>query len=282
MNDAPRTIPAIEIRVSVVDDRNRGLAAHAGVSEIPTSVYVAMFPTSDGTERSGTGFVDTIERCFIRRISPEYQHCQLVFSWIDVRGCETFTTFSTTMERPSEYVATSYRRRGWISFRLILGVAERKRVFKWCEDNRSSPFNTCGYYWNFLPCVPRCCAYDSGGSSYFCAEQVAAALQYSGVPEFVDVVPYRCTPDEIAARLQRMRDRSAAIPINLNMIFHPQSVFEAAASTSGMYAPILSQEGGSSSYRGDQSDPRFQSVPVRAVWEPRPDSLSPVYRSPFY
>lgn len=154
----------------------------------------------------------------LKSISPTFEHCQIVFIWKSrsveegggggrERGDKnTCVTFSTNKELPSLYTNPSYRNKNWcgLSIPHLSGdghaaSVSRYNLFKWCSQHREYPFNTCGFYWNFVPPASCCrsCQYDSGGASFFCAEQVAWALNHVGVPGFGDIDTWSATPDSI-------------------------------------------------------------------------------------
>jgi hypothetical protein len=81
----------------------------------------------------------------------------------------------------------------------------RGALYTWANNHQDAPFNDRGYYCNFIPPASccTCCAYDAQGKSYFCAEQVAAAMKEIGVSEADGIVPHISLPDEIYHRLHR-------------------------------------------------------------------------------
>ena len=81
----------------------------------------------------------------------------------------------------------------------------KQRMLKWAEKHEEMPFNNCGYYCNFLPCVSYfpSFSYDAKGTSYFCAEQVASFLKDCNVKGFENISTHTCTPDIIYTILEK-------------------------------------------------------------------------------
>ena len=142
-----------------------------------------------------------------RFVSPKYSHCQFAFVWNNNGGDDTIVSFGTNKELPSTYTAPRYTNcNQWTVYPIpsantldCSGAACRRNLWAWCQRNQSVSFNHIGYIINFLPhalCLPWC-TYDAGGSSYFCAEQVAAAMQCVSVPEAKHLTPRTSTPDHI-------------------------------------------------------------------------------------
>jgi hypothetical protein len=184
-------------------------------------MYRASPPASirmkDGTGKRG--FCGMFEMCMMRRTSPNFQHCQLVFAW-KRNGDEPATkiTFSTTKHDPSQWLALAFNDVRWYGIKITerTDVPFRKKLFNWSRLNQHTPFNAAGFYWNFLPCVPSFCAYDADGDAFFCAEQVSFALKYCGLPSFADAVHYTCTPDEVYARL--IAGKNERMPLCLQFV----------------------------------------------------------------
>lgn len=180
----------------------------------PDAVFIAFF---EHGEVKFTDLTDWIIQKRMKWVSPRYEHCQIVFMWQPTSkthhqgrqcrgngsgGNSTYVTFSTNKERPSLYTNPAYKNENWRGLnipQLNQSPEARNAVFEWCESNKNTPFNTCAFYWNFIPPATccSCCQYDSGGSSYFCAEQVASALAHAHVPLFDDAKPWSATPDSI-------------------------------------------------------------------------------------
>jgi hypothetical protein len=114
-------------------------------------------------------------------------------------------TFSTTKLTPSAFVSTGYKHTNWRAVHLDrLKPADRERVFRWVCENVHAPFNSCGYYWNFMPMASCCtaCAYDADGDAFYCAEQITTAMRVANAhPIFSHARPYECTPDDVYAML---------------------------------------------------------------------------------
>lgn len=224
IEDTRRVIPVVNISRSTGPSSSDASRA----SRYPNIVYVAFFPTIDGVTSTRTSAVDWIERWFMHYVSPRFQHCQLMFSWN--RGDkEMCTTFSTTMQRPSDFTSSTYTRKGWVCMSLVLSQSQINALFDWCDARRNIPFNTFAYYWNFLPCVPRFCMYNSGGSSYFCAEQVASALQAINVTGMESIEPCSCTPDTLHAKLAALCEIGQACVTIIGFKFMDRADFTSAA-----------------------------------------------------
>lgn len=171
----------------------------------PSSVCVAFVEHDHGDplETGKTGVISAVIARRLRRLSPHFEHCQLVFEWGTADDSQRIS-FSTTKRTPSAYVSVAYRNEKWKALRLatISGqerAADRRRLFRWTQENLRAPFNNCGYYCNFLPHATccSCCAWNARGESYFCAEQVATAMQEMRVPVFQYARPWLCTPDDV-------------------------------------------------------------------------------------
>lgn len=175
----------------------------------PIAVYVAFF--EHGTYHAGGGGAksvwdtlaaawDALTAVHLRRISPAFEHCNLVFEW---RGHPNnlWLSFSTTIKNPSCFILTEYKDVNWRGVHLDrLSEDDRQRLFLWAMQNVGTPFDFCGYYWNFLlgPTYCDCCAVDADGNAFYCAEQVATALWFVNAhPVFGRVRPYKCTPDVV-------------------------------------------------------------------------------------
>ena len=221
----PPTNESLNIPVVMITIGNKINPRELKVGPYPNRVYISFFPTQDGVTSTSTTLIDGVERWFMNRISPKFQHCQIIFSWISPTGTEELnTTFSTTMQRPSSFISTTYQRKGWVCMALNLEDVKYRVMWDMCKRMQKIPFNTFAYYWNFLPCVPRLCMYDSKGVSYFCAEQVATILRDVGIKEFETVEPYDCTPDDIYVRICDMRLKGHAQLVNLNFKFYQQPI----------------------------------------------------------
>ena len=176
----------------------------------PDVVYIAFFRHT--TPSVCDGPYSLLASCWVRLISRRFEHCQVVFAWTRDRVEPLVTTFSTNKDRPSAYLCPSYTNENWETLPVpsanvatVEGVRIRTAMWNWCAHARDVPFNNCGYVCNFIPpvlCFP-CCAYDAGGTGYFCAEQVAACLKETGLAEGDGLVPYRCVPDTIYDTLER-------------------------------------------------------------------------------
>ena len=156
----------------------------------PIAVYVAFF--EHGTYHAGGGGAksvwdtlaaawDALTAVHLRRISPAFEHCNLVFEW---RGHPNnlWLSFSTTIKNPSCFILTEYKDVNWRGVHLDrLSEDDRQRLFLWAMQNVGTPFDFCGYYWNFLlgPTYCDCCAVDADGNAFYCAEQVATALWFT-------------------------------------------------------------------------------------------------------
>lgn len=189
-------------------------------SYCPDSVYVAFFEHGTYTA-AGSSVLSALSSARLRRISPKFEHCQLVFEWAS-QPSNVRVTFSTTKMTHSAFVRTGYRNRNWKAILVHpLRQEDRERLFRWVLDNEHAPFNECGYYWNFLPlaeCFP-CLAYDASGDSFFCAEQVAAAMRVARAhPIFAHARPYECTPDAV----HEMLTAAGFQPLTLVMPFRPR------------------------------------------------------------
>jgi hypothetical protein len=168
------------------------------IPDSPDGVYVAFLPTNATPEPECCACHEQIEHCVVMRVTPGFQHCQFIFKWTVSPIDSKYATFSTTKQRPSVFSASTYEKYiGWIGFELLIDKLDVRKVFKWCCDRRGLKFNTCGYY--CLPCnvlcLPSCCAYNAGGTQYFCAEEVSSALKACEIDGFTDTVPHSCTPD---------------------------------------------------------------------------------------
>jgi hypothetical protein len=176
-------------------------------SKCPDAVFLAFF---EHGHVGITDFTDWVVQRRMKWVSPSYEHCQIVFMWNSApqqqcpsrAGTPTYVTFSTNKERPSLYTNPAYKNENWRGLsipHLNRWPEARKAVFEWCDSNRHAPFNTCAFYWNFIPPASccSCCQYDARGSSFFCAEQVARALAQAQVPYFDESEPWNMTPDSI-------------------------------------------------------------------------------------
>ena len=189
------------------DDETGSISRIVLPGPVPDAVCVAFF-------EHGSIPIWNITNWMIQRrlvcVSPIYEHCQIVFAWTSkTPGEDDVTmTFSTTKRTPSTYLSPSYRANNWSALTIPgarkedtddRNIMMKKAMLKWSEQHEDIPFNNYGFYFNFLPCVG-CCpslAYDAEGTSYFCAEQVAAFLKECGVVGFEDIMPHVCTPDAI-------------------------------------------------------------------------------------
>jgi len=182
----------------------------------PDLVYVAFFEHSDYENAS---LWDTLLSSQLRYVSKKYEHCQLMFEWMpapwyDDKGKHpgshdengrVIATFSTTKRSPSSFTSVCYKHERWviIDVKYVCGqnhmhASKRQRLLEWAIANEKKPFNTFGHYFNFIlpiSCCPSLISYDAGGSSFFCAEQVASGLAHVDAGSFVNTKPYLCTPD---------------------------------------------------------------------------------------
>lgn len=169
---------------------------------VPSIISVAFMPTYVVTGTRKT-LRTTVIQAMLEHISPNYQHCQFIFTWDVDDNRRIYTTFTTNEATSAQFTTSIYRRAEWKCIQLNLAPAQRSCIFKWCLDNRHVSFNTCGFYWNFLPCVPTCFAYDAQGTSFFCAEQVATALKFAKVAAFANATPCTMTPDAVFTAVSR-------------------------------------------------------------------------------
>jgi hypothetical protein len=178
------------------------------------------------------GPVGWVSALWIRVLSREYEHCQLVFAWTEGVERPLLATFSTNKDLPSAYTSPSYTNDNWEALPIVSanvvgpeGVARRAALWRWCAENHGAPFNNWAYCYNFTPpilCMP-CLAYDAEGTAFFCAEQVASALQQTDMPEGQDLVPHRCVPADIYAALTAFGATRAVLK-------RPEHVFSTPAS----------------------------------------------------
>lgn len=173
----------------------------------PDRIYVAFLGHWTGQQAT---CAEVSLQCWLKMVTPRNEHCQLVFEWGDGYIEPIISaTFSTTKTGPSTFVNPAYKDEKWYCLRIDSlsdkpndNQANRQRrhlLFEWTLKNQYKPFNYFGYYCNFLPhsLLFPCLSYNADGDSYYCAEQVATALQNVKVSTFIDVVPYRCVPDTI-------------------------------------------------------------------------------------
>jgi hypothetical protein len=194
--------------------------------DCPDAIYVAFFEHRDGHELSA---FDAALSARLRVVSPRYEHCQFVFEWKTESGYQR-ESFSTTKSDPSSFVVPGYRNRNWNALALdpLLNPdasKTRRKLFRWVMKLENTPFNTRGYYGNFVPPVSciSCCAFDADGSAYFCAEQVATGLAHVGLKQFTRARPYLCTPDDVYDLL-RIGERCTPVVIKMSPLRAPNAV----------------------------------------------------------
>jgi len=226
-----RPVPLVKIKIPMIGEtRNDG----GFLPDVPSTVYIALFPTGP-IERPNPTCMGSCQECaemsVLTRVSPNYQHCQILFCWNAGGGTNYFTTFDTRKAIPSEFVKSCYTRPGWRSYALLVDSKARAAMYDKCHEIRGSDFNGKAFYWNFLQCVPSCCTFQGNGREFFCAQQVAIVLQAAKIPAFSDIVPHLCTPDEIHERLEQMVSSTTALTASLDVAFWNSRDSDASGST---------------------------------------------------
>ena len=173
-------------------------------NEQPEAVYVAFARHERATICDGP--LTCLIEFRLRFISPLYEHCQLVLAWSPETDSPRLISFSTSKRIQSRYIDPEYHRETWMAMTVPSTIGDdpaarrrRSELWEWCKRNECVPFNHRGYYQNGCPLVSYCpcLAYDAGGKAYFCAEQVATALQAAKVVEAEGLTPYLCVPDTV-------------------------------------------------------------------------------------
>lgn len=174
--------------------------------DVPDQVTVAFMcrrPPTDKPQSCCGNIIGAIIDHVARMSTPNFEHCQFIFTFGDVVEGNTFAhvTYDTTAAMPCEFTARDYIKFQWVMVELNLTEQQRRALYEWACRTKV-PFNNTGFLWNFLPFVPSWCAYDARGSSYFCAELIAAGIK-TIAPEKYPGPAYLATPDSIHAALHK-------------------------------------------------------------------------------
>lgn len=185
-------------------------------TKLPARIWIYFYrmalkslPTIDCCSTAGCSSCNqAIEYNYIASISPHYEHCQIVFEWDTARQNvqHRWIAYSTTRTTGARFMTVQYKNSKWIKVALQgtdgcndYAVNARRVIYNWARDNDCARFNTCGYFWNFLPCINHFnCLQYSSPTSFFCAEHVANALlllHYESSD--YTIIPKRETPDTL-------------------------------------------------------------------------------------
>lgn len=80
-------------------------------------------------------------------------------------------------------------------YSFILNDKQYNHIQKFLQMQINKPFNTMGYYFNFIPIINQCFYIDCKGKSYFCSEFVTTVLLEIGA--VCDLIPCKTLTNDL-------------------------------------------------------------------------------------
>jgi hypothetical protein len=200
----------------------------------PIAVYV-VFLTYTPKFYTTLRWYDRAVNNVIKEVSPKYQDCHFVFVINHSK-----VAFCTNQVEGAQFKHAITHGDSdmvnWTGYLLNLSTKALADLYNWCILHVGTPFRVTAAICNFT--MPWILNTSQASMSTPCL--VATALQQLNIPEFSDITPHKCTPDNIEDIMEHMCTAYCALPVReLDKIANVCTLFPIKSKIESPCVPLL-------------------------------------------